>query len=59
MGSNIGKQKKQKRSLFFPIIKFTLCLVIIGTIIYYVVPSFASKQREYVSIAKNVIQVTV
>lgn len=55
MGSNIGKQKKQKRSLFFPIIKFTLCLVIIGTIIYYVVPSFASKQREYVSIAKKLM----
>ena len=52
MSSNINKQK---RSLFFPIIKFTICLVIIGAVIYYVVPSFASKQKGYVSVAKKLM----
>ena len=46
---------KKKRSLFFPIIKFTIILIILGTAIYYYVPSITSKKEEYISIAKNLM----
>ena len=55
MDSNNYKTPKKKKSLFFSIIKFTFCLIIIGIAIYYVVPSTTNKKEQYVSIAKKLM----
>ena len=46
---------KKKRSLFFPVFRFTICLILIGLSISHVVPSTITKKEKYVNLAKSLM----